>query len=103
MTTPPPAAPYGGGPVAGQKKTLSIIALVAGIVGIVLTIFYVGILFDIVAVVLGVLGRKREPYAKGFWMTGLILGIVGIVISIIYFILIAVGISMINNGQIPTN
>lgn len=103
MTTPPPAAPYGGGPVAGQKKTLSIISLVAGIVGIVLTIFYVGILFDIAAVVLGFLGRGREPYAKGFWLTGLILGFVGILFSIIYYILIGVGLSMINSGQIPSS
>jgi multisubunit Na+/H+ antiporter MnhB subunit len=47
------------------------------------------------AVVLGFIGRRKEPAAKGMWLTGIILGFVGIVIAIIsivaWAVLFAVG------------
>ncbi|MGO7984060.1 hypothetical protein ACC691_40180, partial [Rhizobium johnstonii] len=60
---------------------------IAGIVGFVLAwIFGSGILFSIAAVILGFLGRKKEPAAKGMWLTGIILGFVGILIAVIFII-----------------
>lgn len=50
----------------------------------------IGVLFGIAAVVLGFLGRSKEPQAKGFWLTGLILGFVSIAIAIIVWIGLAI-------------
>ena len=84
--TPPPSTPYSSAAPA-KSPILSILSLVFGILGI-LGSFFVGsgLLPAIAAVVLGVLGRRKEPAARGFWLTGLILGIVAIVISLIVLI-----------------
>jgi len=81
-----PAAPepqYGAPQYAttstAPSKTLSLISLIAGIVGLVF-----GTIFSIAAIVLGFLGRSREPHAKGFWLTGIILGFVGLVLGFIW-------------------
>ena len=39
---------------------------------------------------LGFLGRRKEPQARGFWLTGIILGFVSIAIAIIYWIILAI-------------
>jgi hypothetical protein len=87
-----PAAPQYGQPYApapAQKSPiLSILSLIGGIVGIVGSFFYFGGLFAIAAVILGFLGRSKEPQAKGFWLTGIILGFVAIAIEIIWIIVI---------------
>lgn len=53
-----------------------------------------GLVLPIGAVVLGFLGKKREPHAsKGLWMTGIILGFVGIVVSLgalLFWIVLAI-------------
>ncbi|THG29752.1 DUF4190 domain-containing protein [Naasia lichenicola] len=95
MTTPEPqySAPpqYAG---AAPSKTLSIISLIAGIVGVVSSFFYIGFLFGVAAVVLGFLGRKREPAAKGFWLTGIILGFVAIALTIVAIIVVIAALSL---------
>ncbi|MFC5789588.1 hypothetical protein ACFPPE_06945, partial [Agromyces tardus] len=98
-----PAAPYGapaqpaygapayGAPAAKPSPVLSIISLIAGIIGLigagVVAIPFVGSILQIfipgAAVVLGFLGRKKEPAAKAMWLTGIILGFVGIGIALI--------------------
>ncbi|MFM9918995.1 hypothetical protein [Lacisediminihabitans sp. H27-G8] len=92
-TTAPPA--YAATGVVGPKKTLSLIGMIAGIVGLlgfwVVFIPIVGSVLQLfipgAALVLGILGRKREGLpAKGFWMTAIITGIVGLVIAIIALI-----------------
>jgi hypothetical protein len=71
---------------------LSIISLVAGIIGILgfpVVAFIpiiggvLGLFIPAAAVVLGFLGRRKEPAAKGFWLTGLITGFVGVLLAII--------------------
>jgi hypothetical protein len=86
-----PAAPYSGTPGPAQPKTLSIISMIAGIVGV-LSFGYFGIA-SIAAVILGFMGKKREPAAKGFWLTGIITGFVGIgimIITIIFWIVVLI-------------
>jgi len=82
------AAPYGQpySPFAAAPKTLSLIGMIAGIVGVVISLFSggFGLIFSIGAVVLGFLGKKREPAAKGFWLTAIITGFAGIGISVIW-------------------
>ena len=89
--------PYGAGAVGAPAKSpvLSIISLIAGIVGllgawiVVLPIIgsILGLFIPAAAVVLGVLGKNREPQAaRGMWLTGIILGIVALAIAIIALI-----------------
>jgi len=83
------AQPYGQ--PAAKSPILSILSLVGGIVGIVLNLAWgIGFLFGIAAIVLGFIGRNKEPQARGFWLTGIILGFVSILIAIVYWIFLAI-------------
>jgi len=83
----PPAAPAYASAPAKPAQVLSILSLVGGIVGIVGSFFYFGLLFSIAAVVLGFIAKKKEPASKGMWLTGIILGFVGILIGVIFIII----------------
>jgi len=93
-SAPQPAAPAQPGytapayaaPPASATPILSILSLIGGIIGILSSWFYFGLLFSIAAVVLGFIGKKKEPAAKGMWLTGIILGFVGIAIGLISII-----------------
>ena len=93
---PPPAAPppyspyaqpaaYGQGyGLTPQPTGLSVASMVLGIVGVVGSLFYgLGLFPSIAAVITGHLGRKRQPWAKGMSLAGLIMGYIGIAFSII--------------------
>jgi hypothetical protein len=78
----PYGSPYGSqGAPSGEKKTLSLISMITGIVGVVAFGWFLPA--SIAAVILGFMGKKREPAAKGFWLTGIITGFVGIALTII--------------------
>ncbi len=102
--TPPPSTPYvPSGAAPAKSPVLSIIALIAGIVGVLLSLFAFGsgIVPGIAAVVLGFLGRSKEPQARGLWLTGLILGFVAIAVAILVWVVLAIiGLSL---NSIPTN
>jgi hypothetical protein len=94
-TAQPAANPYAPSGTPTKTPVLSLISLIAGIVGLlgawIVVIPVVGSILGLfipaAAVVLGVLGRKREPYAsKGLWLTGIILGIVALAIAVIALI-----------------
>jgi hypothetical protein len=87
--------PYVATTTASKSPILSIISLIAGIIGVlgfwIVFIPFVGSILGLfipaAAVVLGFLGKRKEPAAsKGLWLTGIILGAVGIVIAIIGFV-----------------
>ena len=82
-----PAAPGYASAPAKPSQVLSILSLVGGIVGLVGSFFYFGLLFSIAAVVLGFIAKKKEPASKGMWLTGIILGFVGIAIGVIFIII----------------
>lgn len=88
----PYAAPAAGYAAAGPvKQTLSLISFIAGLVGILLGFIGWGLLFSIAAVVLGFMGKKREPQApKWMWLTGLITGWVGIALNVIVFVFVVI-------------
>jgi len=78
--------PAYGQPVYGQPtapRGLSIASMVCGIVGLMLSFFAFGFLPALAAVILGHIGIKKEPTAKGFSITGLITGYVGIALSLV--------------------
>ncbi len=79
--TPQPTAytPVATGPV----QTLSIVAMIAGIVGVLGSFIGLGFLPALASVILGHLAQKRQPWAKPFWITALITGYVGVGISLI--------------------
>jgi hypothetical protein len=67
--------------------------MVLGIVGILFFAVF-GFLVSVAAVITGHIAQRSQPYAKGFWITGLITGYVGIGISLLFglvFLLIAIG------------
>jgi hypothetical protein len=92
----PAAAAAPAASTGGKSPVLSIISLVAGIIGIVgfaiVFIPFIGgvlqLFIPAAAVVLGFLGKAKEPFApKGLWLTGVILGFVGIGIALLSLLL----------------
>lgn len=91
--TPQPTAPsndtYGGyaqpaysAVPASAPKTLSLIGMIAGIVGVLAFGWFIPA--SIAALVLGYMGKSREGApAKGFWLTAIITGWVGVAITVI--------------------
>ncbi len=100
--TPPPSTPYTGSSAAPPKtNVLSILSLIFGILGVVTSLLLVGsgILPGIAGVVLGFIARRREPSAKGMWLTGIITGFVAIAIAIVIWIGLAIVYAIaLNNG-----
>ena len=56
--------------------------MIAGIVGVLGSFVGFGFLPSLAGVIMGHIAQKREPWAKGFWMTALITGYVGVGISL---------------------
>ena len=102
MTDPQSVPPAYSPTPATQPKGLSIAALILGIASVPFGFLGVlGIILGILGVVFGFIARRRQPYARGMWLTGLILGFVGIVLGIIFITLtaIAVGAALQNSNQ----
>jgi hypothetical protein len=76
--------PYNYGPYVPQPpQGLSITSMVLGIVGVLFAFGGFGLLLNIAAVITGHMASKRQPYAKPFWLTGIITGYAGIGISLL--------------------
>ena len=91
--------PYNYGPYVPQPpQGLSIVSMVLGIVGLLLSFGGAGFLLNVAAVITGHMATKRQPYAKGFWLTGIITGYVGLGFSLLWgigillWIIFAIGI-----------
>jgi hypothetical protein len=89
------AAPAYGTAPSKPSPVLSILSLIAGIVGVLgfWAVFWIPIVGGILqlfipaaAVVLGFLGKKKEPAAKGMWLTGIILGFIGVAFGLLAII-----------------
>ena len=79
------------------SKGMSIAALVLGIISVVLFCFwYLAIPCAILAIIFGILGRKKEK--SGMATAGFVLGIVAITISIIIVIIGIAFSAFLNNG-----
>jgi hypothetical protein len=79
---------------------LSIISLITGILSVVSSFFYVGFLFGLAGVILGFLGRRKEPAAKGLWLTGIITGFVGIAVTVIWTIFIIIVLAAVHSSNL---
>lgn len=71
-----PAYPvaYGAVQPQTQPQGLALASMILGIVGL-----FIGLPFNIAAIVTGHLAQRRNPQARGFWIAGLITGYVGLV------------------------
>ena len=107
--TPPPTAPYGQqpygqqaygqqppfgtAPVRGMRNGLGVAALVLGILALLGGLFVVGGLLGLVAIGVGIAGRRRarrgEASNGGMALAGIVLGALGLLLSVA----IAVGVS----------
>lgn len=92
-------APHGQ-PPRSPKNGFGIAALVLGILGLLTSLFFGGIVFGIPAIVLGALGRgrakRREATNGGMALAGLVLGVVSLLISAA---VIALGVSLLNSDS----
>lgn len=82
----PPAPGWRRGGVTGGRDGMAVGALVAGILAVVLAVpvFPIGILLGIIAIVLGVLARKRARAGRtgsGLATAGIVLGAIGLVVG----------------------
>ncbi|MCW4385277.1 DUF4190 domain-containing protein [Salinibacterium sp. SYSU T00001] len=90
-----PQNPYGSTPYQGYQagpelpKGLSITSMVTGIVGVVLGFAGWGFLPAVAGVVFGHIAQRKEPHAKGFWLTGIITGYAGLALNIIIGLIFA--------------
>jgi hypothetical protein len=94
----PYVQPYGYGPQAVQPpQGLAIASMVCGLAGVVMILAGFSFLPGIAAIVTGHLAQKRQPQARGFWITGLITGyvsagiglIIGLIVVVIFIAAIA--------------
>lgn len=98
-------SPAGYGAPSGQphgspKNGFGIAALVLGILGLLTSLFFGGIVFGIPAIVFGALGRGRakrhEATNGGTAVAGLVLGVVSLLITAA---IIAFGVSLLNSDS----
>jgi hypothetical protein len=66
------------------SRLLSILALIAAIIGAAISFTGWGILLPLAAIVLGGIASRREKPAKALWLTAILLGIVGLIVSVIF-------------------
>lgn len=79
---------------AGPAQGLSVASMVTGIASVVLSFVWLGFLPAVAAVILGHIAQRRQPYARAFWLTGLITGYIGLGIAVLgFFFLVIIGIS----------
>jgi hypothetical protein len=88
-----------GGPPAGPRNGFGVAALVLGVLALLLSWTIIGgVVFGILALIFGVLGRGRasrgEATNGGLSVAGAVLGVIGVLIAIG---LIALGVSLINS------
>ena len=80
---------------AAPPKGLAITSMALGIGAFVTMLFGLGFFAAIGAIITGFMARKQQPYARGFWLTGLIGGFVtlGLLIAIFVFCVVVIVVS----------
>lgn len=87
------APPYGTPVAAAPKNGLGIAALVLGILALLTGWFLLGALFGLIAIVLGIIGRRRasrgEATNGGMALAGIVLGVLGILSAVFVAVTVA--------------
>ena len=96
-SVPPPPSPgqsYAGQPYGTAQpvppRGLALASMITGIAGLVLVFTGISFLPGVAAVVLGHIAQRKQPYARPFWLTGIITGYVGVAIGIVTIAFIAI-------------
>ena len=76
-----PSSPGAGGQQPGHGKAVA--SLVLGIIALVATWFYVGLILGIVGIVLA-LGARKEGFVGGMATAGLVLSIIAVALSALW-------------------
>lgn len=80
-----------------ESKGLSIASMVLGIISVVLfCIWYLSIPCAILAIIFGIIGRKKG--AKGMATAGLVLGIIALAILVVIYILALAGLATVGTA-----
>jgi hypothetical protein len=66
-----------------QPKGLAIASLILGIGAIAFFFLLLSLPVGIAAIITGHLAQRRQPYARGLWITGLITGYAGIALGVL--------------------
>ena len=53
------------------------------------------------AIVLGFLGKAKEPQARGFWLTGIITGFFGVAIALLSLVIYGILFASYSGGTLP--
>jgi hypothetical protein len=88
--TAPAANPYAAPAGSEKRPTLSLLSLALAFLSLIIGITGVGIIPAIAAVVLGHMGKAREPHARGIWLSGLILGYIAILANVVLVIVVLI-------------
>jgi len=65
--------------------------MILGIVGLLFTLVGFGFLPAVAAVITGHLGQRRQPYARPFWLTGMITGYIGVAFALLTGLVLLMG------------
>lgn len=91
-----------GSAVSNGEKKQSVVGIVAGvfgIVGIAMSIFWIGGIFGIVGIILGIIGlSKRQQYKIGMAVTGIATGAAAVLIVLFMFIGVLAYFGGVNDG-----
>jgi hypothetical protein len=81
-----PANPYGYAYATVQPpRGLSIASMILGICGLVVSFLgALGLFPSIAAIITGHIAQKRQPYARGNWIAGLVCGYIGLVVALVW-------------------
>lgn len=77
-------------PEKSKSVTMNVLSLVMGIIGVITSCFFIGILFDILGVIFGIIGISKNKEKKALSIGGIVTSAIGI---IIFVIMVAIGIN----------
>lgn len=83
----PQYAPYMQQPIEKKSSGMAITALVLGILGL-LTFLIGGGVLSLIALILGIVSKKKQPQNNGMAVAGIVLGAVGLALSLIIVVLL---------------
>jgi hypothetical protein len=84
-----PAYGYQAGAPTSPPKGLSLTSMILGIVGVLCCFVW---LVSVGAIITGHIAQRTQPWARGYWLTGLITGYIGLAFGVIYGIYIVMSI-----------
>lgn len=67
----------------GEKNTLGMLSLIFGIIGFLTAFIAIGILFDIAAIILGIIALVKKNHKKGLGIAGIVIASISLILMLI--------------------